>query len=94
MAVRDDWHGRGVGTALLAAVVDLADNWIGYSRLELTAYTDNAAALALYRRFRFEIEGTARGYALRDGELVDAYLMARQAPARASTKAPGANVME
>ena len=77
MAVRDDWQGRGVGTALMAALVDLADNWIGYSRLELTAYTDNEAALALYRKFGFEIEGTARRYALRDGVLVDAYMMAR-----------------
>ncbi|HXR55808.1 MAG TPA: GNAT family N-acetyltransferase [Casimicrobiaceae bacterium] len=80
MAVRDDWHGRGVGTALMKAAVDLADNWVGYSRLELTAYTDNAAALALYRKFGFAIEGTARGYALRDGVLVDAYMMARHAP--------------
>ena len=77
MAVRDDWHGRGVGTALMAAAVDLADNWIGYSRLELTAYTDNEAAIALYRKFGFEIEGTARRYALRAGVLVDAYMMAR-----------------
>ena len=79
MAVRDDWHGRGVGTALMTAIVDLADNWIGYSRLELTAYTDNEAALALYRKFGFAIEGTLRRYALRDGVLVDAYMMARLA---------------
>jgi putative acetyltransferase len=79
MAVRDDWHGRGVGTALLEAGIDLADNWIGYSRLELTAYTDNAAALALYRKFGFEVEGTARRYALRNGEWVDACMMARHA---------------
>jgi putative acetyltransferase len=81
MSVRDDWHRRGVGTALLSAAVDLADNWIGYSRLELTVYTDNAAAVALYRKFGFEIEGTARGYALRDGEYTDAFMMARRAPA-------------
>ncbi|HSC23620.1 MAG TPA: GNAT family N-acetyltransferase [Casimicrobiaceae bacterium] len=79
VAVRDDWHGRGVGTALMTAIVDLADNWIGYSRLELTAYTDNEAALALYRKFGFEIEGTARRYAWRGGVLVDAYMMARHA---------------
>jgi putative acetyltransferase len=79
MAVRDDWQRRGVGAALLAAALDLADNWIGYARLELTVYTDNAAALALYRKFGFEIEGTARRYALRDGEWVDAHMMARHA---------------
>lgn len=80
ISVRDDWRRRGVGAALLRAAIDVADNWIGYSRLELTVYTDNAAALALYRKFGFEIEGTAKRYALRDGELVDAYMMARHAP--------------
>ena len=85
MSVRDDWQNRGVGTALLAAGIDMADNWMGFRRLELTVYTDNAVALALYRKFGFIIEGTARGYALRDGEFVDAFLMARHAPvARAS----------
>jgi putative acetyltransferase len=27
MAVRDDWQGRGIGTALMEAALDLADNW-------------------------------------------------------------------
>jgi putative acetyltransferase len=88
MSVRDDWHHRGVGTALLTAAIDLADNWIGFVRLELTVYTDNAAALALYRKFGFEIEGTARAYAMRNGKLVDAHMMARLAPSRvAATRA-------
>ena len=65
--MRDDWQRRGVGSALLHAAIDLADNWIGYTRLELTVFTDNAAAVALYRKFGFEIEGTLRGYAFRDG---------------------------
>jgi L-phenylalanine/L-methionine N-acetyltransferase len=77
MSVRDDWQGRGVGSALMAAGLDIADNWLAFRRLELTVYTDNAAALALYRRFGFEIEGTLRQYALRDGAYVDAYAMAR-----------------
>lgn len=80
MAVRDDWQGRGVGSALLAAIVDLADNWFNYARLELTVYVDNAAGLALYRKFGFEVEGTLRQYALRNGEFVDAYTMARLRP--------------
>ena len=77
MAVRDDWQGKGVGTALMRAIVDVADNWIGYRRLELTVYTDNAAAVALYRKFGFETEGTLRDYSYRDGQYVDAYTMAR-----------------
>ena len=77
MAVRDDWQGKGVGTALMRAALDLADNWLNLSRLELTVYTDNAAGIALYEKFGFEMEGTHRRYAFRDGGFVDAYSMAR-----------------
>jgi putative acetyltransferase len=81
MAVRDDRQGRGVGTALLRAAIELADGWLNYQRLELTVYTDNLAALHLYRKFGFTIEGTCRAYAFRDGAYVDAYAMARLHPA-------------
>jgi L-phenylalanine/L-methionine N-acetyltransferase len=77
MMVHDDLQGRGVGNALMAAVVDLADNWLGLQRVELTVYTDNAPAIHLYQKFGFVVEGTARQYALRHGQLVDAYYMAR-----------------
>jgi L-phenylalanine/L-methionine N-acetyltransferase len=46
MAVRDDWQGKGVGTALMEAALDLADNWLNLRRIELRVYTDNAAAMA------------------------------------------------
>ncbi len=77
MGVHDDWTGRGVGRRLLGELVDLADGWLGLKRIELTVYTDNAPAIALYRSFGFAVEGTHRGYALRDGVYVDAYAMAR-----------------
>ena len=75
--VRDDWHGKGVGTAMMRAVIDLADKWLNLARIELTVFTDNESAIALYRKFGFEIEGTHRKYAFRDGDFVDAYAMAR-----------------
>jgi L-phenylalanine/L-methionine N-acetyltransferase len=77
MAVPRVWQGKGVGTALMTALVDLADNWFGYSRLELTVYVDNTRAQSLYRKFGFEVEGTFRAYALRAGTFVDAHAMAR-----------------
>jgi putative acetyltransferase len=77
MAVHDDFQGQGVGTALMEAMIELAERWLGVSRIELTVYTDNAPAVALYKKFGFEIEGTAPRYAIRDGEYVDAYYMAR-----------------
>ena len=77
MAVHDDYQGRGVGTALLSAAIELADKWFNLKRLELTVYTDNERAIQLYTKLGFEIEGTFVDYSFRDGEYADAYFMAR-----------------
>jgi putative acetyltransferase len=77
MAVHDAYAGRGAGSALMAAAVDLADNWWNLKRLELSVYADNARAIALYERFGFEREGLMRAYAWRDGGYVDSLAMAR-----------------
>ena len=77
LLVRDDWTGRGIGTTLMAAIIDLADNWLALHRLELTVFPDNARAIALYERLGFVTEGIHRDYAIRDGVYVDALFMAR-----------------
>ena len=77
MGVHDDHVGQGIGTALLAAILDVADHWYAIRRLELTVYTDNAPAIRLYRRHGFEAEGTLRDYAFKAGRYVDAVAMAR-----------------
>lgn len=81
ISVRPEAQGQGVGTALMQAMCDYADRWIGVLRLELSVYVDNARAIALYRRFGFETEGRYRGYVLRDGVSIDAFAMARFHPA-------------
>jgi putative acetyltransferase len=77
MGVHDDWQGKGVGSALLAACIDLADNWLNITRLYLEVYTDNEPAIRLYEKFGFEREGTLRKDAFRNGQYVDSYIMAR-----------------
>jgi putative acetyltransferase len=62
----------------MVAMIDLADNWLGLHRIELTVYVDNAPAIhLLYETFGFVIDGTARASALRGGEYVDAHTMTR-----------------
>lgn len=73
-------QGGGVGKALMAALLDYADNWAQVLRTELTVYCDNERAVGLYKRFGFAIEGTMRAYALRNGRYVDVYAMARLHP--------------
>lgn len=75
-----DAQGKGVGSALMGAMCEYADRWFGALRLELTVYSDNLVAIHLYRKFGFEIEGTFKGYAMRNGSYVDAHAMARFHP--------------
>ena len=69
--------GRGVGSALLQGLIDCADASLGLRRIDLTVFSDNASAIALYRKFGFVEEGRSRGFALRDGVLADVLHMAR-----------------
>jgi len=77
MGVHDDYVGKGIGTALLREVVDAADNWLGFKRLELAVFADNAPAIRLYEKFGFERESIYRSYAFRAGTYADAVGMAR-----------------
>jgi L-phenylalanine/L-methionine N-acetyltransferase len=73
-------QGQGVGSALMQALCDFADGWAQVLRIELTVFSDNTRAIALYKKFGFEHEGTHRAYALRDGVYADVYAMARLHP--------------
>lgn len=90
MAVHDQYHNLGVGSALMAALIDQADNWLNLLRLELTVFTDNEPAQRLYKKFGFVTEGTHVAYALRDGVYADVFAMARLHPKQPTLKRPEA----
>ncbi|HUN93523.1 MAG TPA: GNAT family N-acetyltransferase [Burkholderiaceae bacterium] len=77
ISVARQMQGRGVGAALMKALTEYADGWAGVLRIELTVWPDNERAMALYRKFGFEVEGTLRAWGLRDGRYADAVAMAR-----------------
>jgi putative acetyltransferase len=77
MGVADDLAGKGIGTALLQALLEAADKWLDVKRVELTVFADNERAIRLYERHGFVREGTMRAYAFRDGQYVDTLAMAR-----------------
>jgi L-phenylalanine/L-methionine N-acetyltransferase len=77
VATHADWTGKGVGRALLEAMIDLADNWLNLARLGLFVFTDNTHAIRLYERLGFAIEGTMPRMGFGAGGWMDAHLMGR-----------------
>jgi RimJ/RimL family protein N-acetyltransferase len=82
--VRQSYAGQGIGTRLFEAL----DAWARTTdlrRLELTVRADNAAAIRLYEKMWFQIEGTKRGSLLVAGDLIDELYMGRLLPPGTST---------
>jgi RimJ/RimL family protein N-acetyltransferase len=71
MLVAREWRGRGVGSALVAAAIDWGRER-GLHKLSLGVFPHNDAAIALYRKHGFEVEGCLRKHIRRaNGELWD-----------------------
>jgi putative acetyltransferase len=80
VAVRESWLGKGVGKALCAELVDLADNWLNLTRLGLIVFEGNEQAVGIYERLGFAHEGTMRRFGFGDGAWMDAHVMGRIRP--------------
>lgn len=77
ISVHTEYQGKGVGTRLMEALLDIADNWLMLLRVELTVLEGNDHAKKLYERLGFEVEGIQRMSVVRDGRYVDEIAMAR-----------------
>jgi RimJ/RimL family protein N-acetyltransferase len=69
-------RGRGIGGRLLAAVLDQSRS-LGVTRVELQVFRSNRAALHLYERHGFVIEGEQKRARILDGVADDIFLMCR-----------------
>jgi RimJ/RimL family protein N-acetyltransferase len=76
MSVRQEWRGQGIGAALLTEAIRWARQSGLVSRIELQVYARNEAAIRLYQKFGFEIEGRRRQVIYQNGEYLDDLIMA------------------
>lgn len=67
---------RGLGSGLFDRLMAWAKEQ-GITRLELTVMCHNESAIALYKKYGFEIEGTKRNSLIVDGKYVDEYYMGK-----------------
>lgn len=78
MSVQPGWRGRGVGNALLEALVAWARSVPEIEKITLKVRADNERAIALYRKHGFVQSGCARdAIKLREGVYVDDIAMER-----------------
>jgi len=76
VSVRQEWRGRGVGTALLQRAIEWAHGTGVVTRLELEVYACNAKAIGLYERFGFVHEGRRQKAVVHNGRYEDDVVMA------------------
>jgi len=84
IAVRPELRGQGMGSALLARVLEEAAQ-AGARRATLEVRRSNDAARRLYERFGFRIAGVRRDYYTHPTE--DALILWRDPPAESATRA-------
>ena len=75
MSVAKEWRNQGVGSKLMARAVEWARDTGVVTRIELRVFTRNVAAIHLYEKFGFEVEGRLRRAVYRDGEYHDNLVM-------------------
>jgi RimJ/RimL family protein N-acetyltransferase len=74
--VKKEWRDKGVGTALMQRAVAWAEANPIVKRLELDVFTVNSRAVHIYKKVGFQEEGIKRQVYFKDGQFVDAILMA------------------
>ena len=76
MSIDPAYRGQGIGTALMTAALEWARAQPTIHKLVLEVWPHNTAALALYAKVGFAIEGRRpRHYRRRSGELWDSIVM-------------------
>jgi len=69
-----DWRGKGVGSALLSALIARAKQ-LEYHKMVLSAFPWNTAGMALYQKHGFRTVGTYKEQGLLDDGWVDTVIM-------------------
>lgn len=76
--VHSEWRGHGIGHALIDTIVRWAEGNDGIEKLGLFVFSTSDAAIALYQRNGFTIEGRApRDIKFAEGDYADTVVMGR-----------------
>ena len=80
IAVLPDYRSKGLGSRLMAAMIDQAQN-AGFERVTLNVQQDNPAAIRLYEKFGFSVFGESVQFIVTVGTTTDTDLKVMAVPA-------------
>lgn len=77
ISIKEKYWNNGIGNALIKEIIEQAKQ-IGYEQIELGVFSDNEKAVALYKKYGFEVWGnTKNAFKLKDGTYRDEITMGR-----------------
>lgn len=75
ISIRTSHQRNGIASALMEEIIRYAKASHIIKRLELEVFSHNTAAIQLYTKYGFEIEGTLRADRYIDGTYINSYVM-------------------
>ncbi|WP_253701665.1 GNAT family N-acetyltransferase [Bacillus sp. FJAT-27445] len=77
MSVKREYRNKGIGSALLDALLEWAEGNPSIEKVTLEVFSENVNAIALYKKMGFEMEGIKRKAAKTDAGYHNLFLMAK-----------------
>jgi RimJ/RimL family protein N-acetyltransferase len=71
------FRGIGIGTAMMNYMLEWAEKQGELEKVSLTVFSTNKAAINLYRRFGFKVEGTSKKHYKIEGRYIDEITMGK-----------------
>ena len=77
ISIKEKFWNNGIGNILIKEIIEQARN-MGYEQIELGVFSDNKKAVALYKKYGFEVWGyTKNGFKIKDGTYRDEIIMGK-----------------
>ncbi len=76
ISVRKQFWGKGIGSSLMEECLKIAKQK-GFKKIQLEVMSNNNRAMALYKKFGFEVEGVKKKAVFIDNEYVDLVVMGK-----------------
>ena len=77
ISILKKFRGIGIGTAMMNHLIEWSEKQEGLEKISLTVFSTNKAAINLYRKFGFKVEGVNKKQYKIEGKYIDEITMGK-----------------